>query len=609
MNDNDMNDNDNLEQNKNIEWSLDDLYKSIDDPEINQDISESIIEAIDFEEKYKGKIHNCDSDTLYQAVKTYETIKENYDKITAYAYLMYSKNQTDPNIKKLYQDTIDKIRKSSRHILFFTLEVNSISDNKLDEMLGSHEQLSFYKHWFKETRKFRPHQLPETIEIVLHEKDATSNLAWVKLYDEIRAKMLFDFEGTKTNISIIWNIVNFDPNEERRKKASNSIHHHTVEKIDIFSTIFNTIVKDHLTNNSFRKFANPISSRNLANSIEDSIVQKLIDTVKHNYKNTTHRYYKLKTKWLNKPKLNHWDRNAPLPGAQNKKFSWEEARSIVSKSYHSFSPKLGEICDMFFENNWIDAKITPGKTSGAFCLPTTSKLHPYMLMNFTGDTARDVKVLAHELGHCIHNMLSKHHGSLMSHAPLTFCETASVFGERLVFEELLKQEQDPSVKATVIANHVEETLNCIIKQIAFCDFEMKIHQRRKNTELSTMEMSEIWLQTQADCVGPHMILDLSYQYQWSLVPHFIHYPFYVYSYSFGECLVNSLYAHYQEYPDGFVDKYTELLSKGGSLHHKELLQPFGIDISEADFWSKGLNMISDLIDELEVLQDKLVLQQ
>jgi oligoendopeptidase F len=368
--------------------------------------------------------------------------------------------------------------------------------------------------------------------------------------------------------------------------------------VRLFARITNTLAKDKQIEDGWRHFARPISSRNLANQVEDEVVDALIAAVRDAYPRLSHRYYALKARWMGLDKLQYWDRNAPLPEDADRRRGWADAKVVVLDAYRRFSPRLAGILDDFFDRRWIDAEVRAGKDSGAFCHPAVPSVHPYVLMNYQGK-ARDVMTLAHELGHGVHQVLAAEQGYLLSGTPLTLAETASVFGEQLTFESLLDGEPDPAQRRVLLASKIEDKINTVVRQIAFCEFEREVHDRRKAAELTPDELGQVWMEVQRTSLGPAFEYRDEYRTFWSYIPHFVHVPFYVYAYAFGDCLVSSLYAVYQQSPEGFEARYLAMLRAGGTLKHKELLAPFGLDASEPAFWAKGLALTERLIDRLE----------
>ena len=590
------------------EWDLKDLYQSLKDQNISNDISFSIKKQEEFVKKYQGKLHDLSkkeianaAKEICRAIKEYEKIGEINGKVATYAYLNKAKNSSDEKIAIFYQNIIDQISKIESNILFFSLEMNKFDEEFINKCIECNVELACYKSWFKKIFKFKKYNLSDEAEKVLYLKSTTSSGMLVRLFDENQADLKFPFQDRMLSNNEIFFYLS-SANEDERREAAESISKVLNENSKNTTMILNMIAKDKLIEDELRGFKNVISSRNLVNDIEDSVVENLISTVREWYPKISHRYYSLKAKWLKKDKLNHWDRNAPLPDSSSLVFSWSQAKEIVLKAYKNFSPILSTEIEKFFDekNSWIDAKITDGKSSGAFCHPCVPSVHPYMLMNFQGKVY-DIMTLAHELGHCVHYMLSNKNGYLSNDIPLTFAETASVFGEQLVFSHLMTIELDKKERRSMIAKKVEDMLSTVVRQVAFCDFELRVHTKRKESELSYDQICDIWMEVQRESLGPAFDLDDSYRPYWSYISHFIHAPFYVYAYAFGDCLVNSLYKFYLKHDYNFVDKYINLLSSGGTKHHSELLKPFGMDLNDKSFWAQGLSLIDELITELENL--------
>lgn len=581
-------------------WDLSDLYSSINDQNINTDIVD-VEKKIENFQSYRGRVKNLNGRNLYQAIIEYEDIDEIMGKLGSFAYLKYAEDLSlDENVK-FYQKINEKLTDLSSNLVFFMLEVNKISDSRMRELYGESKSLQAYKSFINNSRTFRPHQLDEELEKLMLEKSMTSRRAWSRLFDETMDNMEFKYKNKTYNQSEMLEMMN-GKNAKVRKETSKIFGETLAQHGKLFAYITNTLSKDKEISDRWRKFETPISSRNLSNLIEDDVVEALRNSVKANYKNTAHRYYKWKAKQLGQDKLHYYDRNAPLPFDSDKFYQWEEAKAIVSSAYSDFSPTMAKIGQDFFDKNWIDVPARNGKRGGAFMSPTTPKVHPYILLNYIGKS-RDVMTLAHELGHGVHQTLSDGNGYLMSQTPLTLAETASVFGEQLTFRRLLTQETDSKQKKAILANKIEDMINTVIRQIAFLEFETKVHNERKNGEISLDRLNEIWLDVQKESLGEdNFIFDDEYKNYWMYIPHFIHSPFYVYSYAFGDCLVNSLYGIYQNNPNGFEEKYIEMLKAGGTKRYDELLKPFGLDPKNPDFWQQGLNVLSGLIDELESMK-------
>ena len=593
--------------NKLPNWDLTDFYPSISSTKIVGDFSLAKNLAATFAKKYQGNLIDISAKNLAKAIKEYEKISEILGKISSYAYLNYATNLNTPRDTAFYQDTSEKINDISSSLVFFELEINQIEDKKLSSLIKEDKDLQRYQPYLRDVRVFKKHQLSADLEKLLLEKSATGRSAWSRLFDETINNLKFPFDKKILNPSQIFDLLS-NKDEEIRKKAAKIIGKVLQENSKILAYITNILAKDKDIDDKWREFTKPISSRNLNNFIEDEVVDSLIKTVKKNYSTISHRYYKIKAKILGKKKLHYSDRNAPISLAENKLISWEEAKEIVLCAYNSFSPKLAKIGQQFFDNNWIDVGVKDGKDSGAFAHPTVPSIHPYLMLNYQGKV-RDVMTLAHELGHGVHQILSAKQGCLMAGTPLTLAETASVFGEQLTFQEILRREKNPQKRKIIIANKVEDMINTVVRQIAFLDFESRVHNARKNGEISIEKLNQFWMEVQKESLGDIFTFDEEYQYYWSYIPHFIHSPFYVYSYAFGDCLVNSLYGVYKNHDkkinkidqnnQSFEEKYFTMLEAGGTLHHKDLLGSFGLDASKPDFWQKGLDVIISYIDELE----------
>lgn len=578
-------------------WDLSDLYPAIDHPQVGKDIRACKAQAAKFRKAYEGKVAKLKAADLAKAIAEYEKLSDKLGRLGSFASLSYAANSVDSQVASFYQNMQESQVAIGSDTLFFTLEINQIDDKDLKAKLKD-EKLAHYAPWLRDVRVYKPHQLDAKSEQLLHEKSLSSHSAWIRLFDETEEALRFKIGGKKLTIAEALHLFS-SPDPKVRKKTGKEVGRVMGKHIRTFALITNTLAKDKEIEDKWRKFPRPISSRNVANLVEDEVVDALLDTVRKNYKNLSHRYYGLKAQWMGKKQLPYWDRNAPLPGDDDRAYSWPEAVETVLEAYGEFSPRFAEIGRKFFENDWIDAPPRPGKASGAFSHGTVPSAHPYILMNFQGKLD-DVMTLAHELGHGVHQVLAGKQGALMADTPLTLAETASVFGEQIVFQKLLKQEIDPMRRKRLIASKVEDMLNTVVRQVAFCEFERRVHTERREGELTAERLGEIWMEVQRESLGDAFKFKEEYRHYWAYIPHFIHTPFYVYAYAFGDCLVNSLYAVYQQktVPD-FEQKYIAMLEAGGTLHHKELLAPFGLDASKRDFWQKGLEVIGSFIDELE----------
>lgn len=585
------------------EWNLADLYTAMDGDDLKTDLKKGSDLCKSFADSYKEKIAQLaknDPKSLARALVDYEQIEDLLGRIISYAGLVYSGDTTDPQRAKFYGDIQEKITNDSTQLLFFALELNKIEDAEFNTLLNS-DAVAHYRPWLEDLRKDKPYQLEDRVEELFHEKSITGRGAWNRLFDETMASLRFDVDGKRVPLEPTLNFL-VDKDGAVRKSASDALATTFKENIKTFTLITNTLAKDKEISDRWRGFEDVADSRHLANRVERDVVDALVSTVQKAYPQLSHRYYALKAKWFGQDALDHWDRNAPLPESAADPIAWPEAQRIVLDAYAGFSPKMSDIASDFFDKNWIDAPTRPGKAPGAFAHPTVPSAHPYVLLNYQGKT-RDVMTLAHELGHGVHQVLAGSQGALMAPTPLTLAETASVFGEMLTFRSLLERVKSKEERKILLAGKVEDMINTVVRQIAFYSFERKVHLARKEGELTSDQLCEIWMSIQADSLGPAIRLGDGYETFWTYIPHFIHSPFYVYAYAFGDCLVNSLYAVYQSSEGGFEEKYFEMLSAGGTKHHSELLAPFGLNASDPAFWNKGVSVIAGLIDELEAIED------
>lgn len=583
-------------------WNLADLYAGPEAPEIERDLKSLATLSGEFKRSYEGKLAGLGGAALLESLLAYERMQDLAGRVGSYAQLAYAGNMTDPALAKFQQTISERLNAISVETLFYTLELNRIEDSVLAKQL-EHKPLQRYQPWLEAVRAFRPHQLSDEAERLLHEKSISGRQAWNRMFDETMADLRFEVEGEaeKLTSNEVLNLLT-DRDGKKRKAAAMGLAKGLKDNQRIFALVTNTLAKDKEIEDKWRNFARPVSSRNLANQVEDEVVDALVSAVKASYPKLSHRYYKLKAKWMGVDALDFWDRNAPLPRDDDRLIPWAEAQSTVLDAYHAFSPTLADVGRQFFEKNWIDAPSRPGKDPGAFAHPTVPSSHPYLLLNYHGRT-RDVMTLAHELGHGVHQVLAGPQGALLADTPLTLAETASVFGEMLTFQSLLARETDPAKRRILLAGKVEDMLNTVVRQIAMHNFETVLHAERREGEVLPERIAEIWLETQRAALGDGIKLpkDSEYGVFWSYIPHFIHVPFYVYAYAFGDCLVNSLYAVYRQANAGFAEKYLDMLKAGGSKRHKELLAPFGLDASDPAFWSKGLGVVAGFIDELEAM--------
>ncbi len=586
------------------EWDLSHLYPAMDAPDFAADLERAAGEAQRFAALYRGKLEAIAqrqdaSAVLAEAVASYEKLDDLIGRIMSYAGLVYSGDTTDPARAKFYGDTQDKVTALSTELLFFGLELNRIDAGTMAQ-ISAQAPLSHWKPWLDDLAKDKPHQLEDRIEELFHEKSMTGRAAWNRLFDETIASLRFPVDGEELTLELTLNRLQ-DADGAVRKSAAEALGTVFRGQLRTFALITNTLAKDKEISDRWRKFEDVADSRHLANRVEREVVDALVSAVRAAYPRLSHRYYRLKAKWFGRDQLDFWDRNAPLPKVEQRTIPWSEARDTVLSAYDAFSPKMAGIARRFFDESWIDAPARPGKAPGAFAHPTVPSAHPYVLLNYQGKP-RDVMTLAHELGHGVHQVLAAPNGALMAPTPLTLAETASVFGEMLTFRKLLSETANPQQRKAMLAAKVEDMINTVVRQIAFYSFERKVHEARKNGELTAENLCELWMSVQAESLGPAIRLGSGYEPFWCYIPHFIHSPFYVYAYAFGDCLVNSLYGVYQNSAEGFQERYFALLSAGGTKHHSELLAPFGLDARDPAFWQIGLTMIEGMIVELEGME-------
>jgi oligoendopeptidase F len=579
-------------------WDLTDLYPGRDSPEFKTALEQAKALAGEFEARYKGKlVELTKAGRLIEAIKDSEKLGDLSGRIGSFAFLQYAQKSTDPDRAKFMGDTNEALTNLSSKVLFFELELNRVEDADLEAAFASDAELARYRTWFDELRKAKPYQLDDKLEELFHDKSVTAYSAWNRLFDETLSSLEFEVDGETLNMEATLHLLS-EKDEKKREAAFKALGKTLAANSRLFTHITNVLAKDKEISDRWRGYEDIADSRHMANSVEREVVDALQKAVEEAYPRLSHRYYRMKAKWFGKDKLNAWDRNAPLPTSDERIWDWDSAVSTVMEAYGKFSPKLAEVAAPFFNSGWIDAPTGEGKLSGAFAHPTVSSAHPYLMLNYLG-RSRDIMTLAHELGHGVHQRLAADQGPILSNTPLTLAETASVFGEMLTFRHLLNNTSDPRQRFALLSSKVEDMLNTVVRQIAFYTFERRVHTARRQGELKTQEINQIWLDVQKESLGDAIIQNEGYDIFWAYIPHFIHSPFYVYAYAFGDCLVNSLYAQYEKAEDGFAERYFELLKAGGSKHHSELLAPFGLDAKDPQFWSLGLSMIEGLIDELE----------
>jgi oligoendopeptidase F len=558
-------------------------------------------ECSDFAQSYEGKLADLSAADLLKAVQRYEEIDVIAGRIMSYAGLRYYQVTTDADRAKFMADCQDKITAYTTPLVFYGLEFNRIDDEHLTKLLNENKDLARYKPVFDRMRAMKPHQLSDELEKFLHDQSTVGAAAWNRLFDETMAGLEFDVDGEVLNLEATLNLLT-DQDRDKREAATHALAKVFQENIKIFARVHNTLAKEKEIEDRWRNMPTPQTGRHLSNHVEPEVVEALRNAVVKAYPRLSHRYYKLKAKWLGLERMETWDRNAPLPMEDERLVDWDEAKATVMDAYGAFAPEMADLAEPFFTKGWIDAAVKPGKAPGAFAHPTVTTVHPYVMLNYLGKP-RDVMTLAHELGHGVHQVLAAEQGELLSSTPLTLAETASVFGEMLTFRKLLEGAKTKQERKVLLAGKVEDMINTVVRQIAFYDFECKLHAARAQGELTPDDINALWMSVQAESLGEVFDFQEGYETFWAYIPHFVHSPFYVYAYAFGDGLVNALYAVYEEGDPDFKTKYFDMLKAGGSKHHKELLAPFGLDASDPAFWDKGLSMIEGFIDELEALED------
>ncbi len=582
------------------EWNLDDLYTGEDAPELKRDLEWLETECAAFAADYENKLAMLDAASLLNCVLRNEKINQVAGRIMSYAGLRYYQMTTDASRAKFMSDAQEKITNYTTPLVFFTLELNTLDDYHMEALLTANADLARYKPVFDRIRAMKKYQLSDELEKFMHDLGVVGD-AWERLFDETIAGLEFNVEGDLLNIEGTLNLLT-DPNRSKREAAARELADVFGANVKTFARVHNTQAKEKEIIDRWRGMETPQTGRHLSNDVEPEVVEALRNAVVAAYPKLSHRYYELKRKWLGLDVMQVWDRNAPLPMEDTRVVDWATAEDMVMSAYNAFDPRMGELAAPFFSDGWIDAGVKPGKAPGAFAHPTVTNVHPYVMLNYLGKP-RDVMTLAHELGHGVHQVLAAEQGEMLSSTPLTLAETASVFGEMLTFRKMLDGAETKSERRILLAGKVEDMINTVVRQIAFYDFECKLHAARAQGELTPENINDIWMSVQGESLGPAFEFMDGYETFWAYIPHFVHSPFYVYAYAFGDGLVNALYAVYAEGDEGFEDKYFEMLKAGGSKHHKELLAPFGLDASDPKFWDKGLSMISGFIDELEAMED------
>ncbi len=580
-----------------VRWDLSDLYNGLDDPRYQQDRDRALALAEKFSTNWRGRIAGLTPAEFAKALGQYSEIIEIMSRLGSFAYLSWTTNTEDPELGKAVQETNELSSELSQKLVFFTLEWLDLDEETAQKWIDS-EELSSYKHYLETSRLDKPFILEEKEEKILSAKSVTGSKAWVRFFDETLGASRFTLDGEVLTESEILSKMH-DPDREMRRKASEVFTEGLSGMKHPLTFVFNTLLADKHTNDRLRKYPHWLKARNLSNEISDESVSSLIEAVTSRYP-LVQRFYKLKKNLLGLNEMFEYDRYAPVQ-KNRETISWDKARNIVIDAYSEFHPEMGRIAELFFENNWIDAAVSPGKRGGAYSASTVPSVHPYVFMNYEG-RVRDVQTLAHELGHGVHQYLSRKQGILQSGTPLTTAETASVFGEMLVFQKLLGTLKRPEEKMALLISKIDDSIATVFRQISMNRFEDRIHHaRRQEGELSSERLSELWMETQKPVYGNSVTLTPNYRLWWSYIPHFVHTPGYVYAYAFGELLVLALYQEYQNSENGFNEKYMDMLEMGGSEWPDRMTAQLGVDIQNRSFWDRGLLAIESMVAEAESL--------
>ncbi|MDZ4745232.1 MAG: M3 family oligoendopeptidase [bacterium] len=577
-------------------WDLSDLHSGTADA-LTVDLAQMIDDTGEFFARWHDTVQNATDEKMLEFIQQYSAIVEQMDRIGSFVHLQWSTDTENPEYGKLLQSVREASARASRDIVFVYVSISKLPTERLDQLIAS-PLLAPYKHWFERMADYKPHLLSEEVEQVLSEKSVTSRAGWVRLHDELSNAQKYILQGKEYSQTTLLKLL-YESNRETRKAAADALSVGLKEQTKPQSFIFNTVVSDHALNNRLRGYDTWISARNFDNEVSDSTVEALVSAVVGRY-DLVERLFNLKKRLLGYDVLYDYDRYAPT-GADSEMLTWNQAREIVLETYHAFHPETGNIAQQFFDKPWIHAPTRKGKSGGAYSAGTIPSAHPYVFMNYTG-TNRDVQTLAHELGHGVHQYLSRQQGVLLMDTPLTIAETASVFGEMITFQHLLDAATDNKQRLTMLVTKLDDIVSTVFRQIALNRFEDAIHETRAvEGELSADRISELWMQSQRKQYGNSVILTEGYSSCWAYISHFMHTPGYVYAYAFGELLVLALYEIYQREPETFAPMYLKMLSAGGSMRPAELLRPFGIDTDDPAFWNVGLGAIERLIIQAEAL--------
>lgn len=580
-----------------VRWNLADLFPDTD--ALDGALADADEAAASFSDRYRGRLADLDPDAFADAMRALEAIHDRLGRAYTYAYLQWTTNTEEPERGALLQRVREAYTRTSQRLLFFDVELARMEEARADALLGA-DALAPFRHHLELQRLQREHVLSEGEEKVLAEKDVTGRAAWNRFFDEALGAARFELRGERLPEQAVLSKLH-DPDRDLRRDAALALTEGLEKLSRPLTYVFNTVLADKASTDRLRRYPHWLASRNLANEITDDAVEALVAAVTGRY-DLSERYYALKRRLLGLDEMMDYDRYAPVPsgpGEAGRRFGWDEAQRVVLDAYDAFHPEMGSIAGRFFAGRWIDAPVAEGKRGGAFSHGAVPSAHPYILLNFTG-RVRDVQTLAHELGHGVHQFLSREQGVFHADTPLTTAETASVFGEMLVFQRLLDREADPRARLAMLVQKIDDSMATVFRQVTMNRFEHAIHtHRREHGELTPDQFADYWMETQRRMVGDAVTLGEHYRLWWSYIPHFVHTPGYVYAYAFGELLVLALYARYRDGQEGFADAYLGLLRAGGSDWPHALVGRLGIDLRDSGFWHQGLAAIEALIDEAE----------
>ena len=582
-----------------ITWNLDDLVAPPAEMGIDALLAEADRRVSRFAERYRGRVASLGAAEMSSLMTEYEAIIQDVGRAESYASLSWSTQSNDPARGALLQKVAERQSQLSQKVLFLDLEWANAPDAAARSLIDD-PLLSRWRHWLIVSRRYKPHLLSEPEEKILAEKSVTGRQAWVRYLDETLSANRYEWGGKQVPQEVILRQL-YEPGRDVRRMAAASLTRglRAVQRTTTF--VMNTLLAEKSSEDTLRRFPAWISSRNMDNQVDDATVDALVKAVTARY-DIVARYYRLKKKLLGLDVLYDYDRYAALKAAE-RRFSWEEARAAVLEAYGSFHPRMAEIASLFFEKRWIDASVHPGKRGGAFSSSTVPSVHPYILMSFQG-TSEDVMTLAHELGHGVHQYLARDKGVLQQNTPLTTAETASVFGETVVFQRLISREKDPKVVLSMLVREIESSFATVFRQVAMNRFEDAAHTaRRTRGEQTTENLSAMWLDTQRAMFGDSVTLTDDYGIWWSYVTHFIHVPGYVYAYAFGDLLVRALYSRYLSAGRDFPEKYLSMLAAGGSDWPTSLVKRLDVDLADPGFWTQGLDLLGGMVEQAEQLAE------